>query len=106
MALYDFRSIYLPYCLKRLKDGKYIVLNREYKPLGFNTLTHVEYEDYPISAKIKGITKKMTAEISIDKSSNLDQIYLYNDATNPSSNSKNMKEYLKKLEKLAKLKAD
>lgn len=106
MALYDFRSIYLPYCLKRLKDGKYIVLNREYKPLGFNTDIHVEYEDYPISAKIKGITKKTAAEISIDKSSNLDQIYFYNDATNPSSNSKNMKEYLKKLEKLATYKAE
>lgn len=106
MALYDFRSIYLPYCLQRQKDGRYIVLNREYKPIGFNTLEHVNYEDYPIAAKIKGITKKTASEISIDSSSNLDMIFLYNDATNPISNSKNMKEYLKKIERLAKLKAD
>lgn len=106
MALYDFRSVYLPYCLKRQEDGRYIVLNREYKPLGFNTDTHVNYEDYPIAAKIKGITKKVAMELSIDKSSDLDQIFLYNDATNPSSNSENMKKYLKKIEKIATYKAE
>lgn len=106
MALYDFRSIYLPYCLKRLSNGRYVVLNREYKPLGFNTHEHLNYEDYPIAAKIKGITKKLASEISIDGSSSLDEIFLYNDKTNPSSNSKNLKEYLKKIERLTKLKAE
>lgn len=106
MALYDFRSIYFPYCLMRQKDGRYLVLNREYKPIGFNTIEHIDYENYPISAKIKGITKKVAIELSISKSNNLEQIFLYDDATNPSTNSKNLKAYLKKLEKLANFKAE
>lgn len=104
MALYDFRSVYLPYCLKRQSDGRYVVLNREYNPIGFNTTDNVNYEDYPITSKIRGITKKAAQELSYNKSSNVEQIFLYDDATNPSSNQKNMKEYLKKIEKIAKYK--
>ena len=56
MPLKDFRSVYLPYCIKKQEDGSFIVLNRNYKPLGFNSLDNVIYEDYPISSKIKGLT--------------------------------------------------
>jgi hypothetical protein len=41
MPLGDFRSIYLPYCLDKQADGSWLVLNREYKPVGFNTKSHV-----------------------------------------------------------------
>lgn len=48
MPLNDFRSVHLPYCIKKLPSGAYVVLNREYKPLGFKTREHVDYEAYPI----------------------------------------------------------
>ena len=39
MPLGDFRSVFMPYCLRKQKDGRYVVLNREYKPVGFFTCT-------------------------------------------------------------------
>ena len=60
MPLGDFRSVYFPYCIKKQDDGSYIVLNREYKPLGFNSREHFNYEDYPISSKIKGLTSNIS----------------------------------------------
>lgn len=52
MPLGDFRSVYLPYCLKRQEDGSDVVLNREYKPVGFNTREHIPYEEHPVSSKL------------------------------------------------------
>ena len=103
MALNEFRSICLPYCLKKQKDGGYLVLNREYKPLGFNTLDEIKYEDYPISTKYAGITSKKASMLSWNSSTDTENIFLYNDGTVPTSNKKNMGLYLAKLEILAKL---
>lgn len=104
MALQDFRAIYLPYCLLKQPNGGYVVLNREYKPIGFNTTNRVNYEDYPIMTKFKSLTKKVAAKLSWSKSENVDEIFLYNDGTNPLNSKKNMDAYLKKIERLAKLK--
>ena len=104
MALQDFRAIYLPYCLIKQSNGGYVVLNREYKPLGFNTSDRVEYEDYPITTKFKSLTKKVASELSWSKSESLDEIFLYNDATNPLKSKRDMDVYLKRIERLAKLK--
>lgn len=104
MALQDFRAICLPYCLIRQSNGGYIVLNREYKPLGFNSTNRVDYNDYPITTAFKSLTKKTAVELSWSNSENLDEIFLYNDATNPLKSKKNMDAYLKKIERLAKLK--
>lgn len=104
MSLSDFRSIYLPYCLKKQTDGSFIVLNREYKPLGFNTLTHVKYEDYPISTKFKGLTEKQITKVAYNGKMDHDCIFLYNDASIPTSSKENMKNYLDRLQILANLK--
>lgn len=104
MPLGDFRSAYLPYCLKRLKDGRYVVLNREYKPLGFITLEHIEYEQYPIASNILGIGESTAAKLSWKNDPNLDVIFLYNDGCVPTESEANMKSYLEKIKILAKLK--
>lgn len=38
---------FLPYCLGKLGDGRYVLLNREYKPLGWPTRRRgrVDYDD-------------------------------------------------------------
>lgn len=105
MALNDFRAIYLPYCLKKQEDGKYVVLNREYKPLGFNSYEQFDYSNYPIASNLKGITEKKAIELSWNDSPDKENIFLYNDGTNPIKSKSNMTEYLKKLESLAKLKS-
>lgn len=104
MPLNDFHSVHLPYCLKRLPGGRYVVLNREYMPIGFKASAQVNYEEYPIAVKFKGLTQKVVAKLSYKGSEDLDNIFLYNDGCIPTRSTKNMQDYLCRLEILAKLK--
>jgi hypothetical protein len=103
MSLGDFRAIFFPYCLQKQKDGRYAVLNREYKPVGFYTTDWVKYEEHPVLVKLKGLTKSKAAKLSDKGEANLDEISLYSDATNPVRSKANMRSYLAKLEILASL---
>ncbi len=102
----DFRSVFLPYCLDKQPDGRYVVLNRKYKPIGFTTKDHIKYDDYPICVKLKGIGAATAAKISFKGDSDLDRIYLYGDGCNPTTSSQYMNDYLKRLEILAKIQVD
>ena len=104
MPLGDFRSIYLPYCLKKQNDGSYAVLNREYKPVGFNTRDYITYEEYPVTTKFKGIGKGVAKKLSYKGHENTETIYLYNDGCVPTQSTANMTAYMKRLTILAKLK--
>ncbi|MEH2331482.1 hypothetical protein [Nostoc sp.] len=106
MALNDFRAVFLPYCIEKQPDGRYVVLNREYKPVGFKTKEHIKYEEYPICIELKGIGLATAAKLSYKGDSNTDKIYLYNDGCVPTESAEHMKNYLKRLEILAKLKVD
>ena len=104
MPLGDVRSVHLPYCIQRQPDGSYVILNREYKPLGFKTMEHINYADHPVAVRLRGLRPATAAKLSYDGSSDLKAIYLYNDGTNPSRSAKNMIAYLERLNRLAKLK--
>lgn len=104
MPLGDFRSVHMPYCLKKQKDGSYIVLNREYKPIGFRTKDWLTYGDYPISHKFIGLGPSVAKKLSWSGDKNLDEIFLYNDGCIPDKSSENMTGYLKRIEVLMKLK--
>ena len=97
----DFRSVYLPYCIKKQDDGSFIVLNRNYKPLGFNSLDTVVYEDYPISAKIKGLTIVTIKKLAWNGIMQNNFIFLYNDEGIPTKSKANMDKYLERLQILA-----
>ena len=101
MALGDFRSVFFPYCLKKQPDGRYAVLNREYKPVGFFTRAHVAYEEFPVLVTIKGLTKAKAAKLSWSASEDTDEIFLYNDGCVPTHSKEHMRTYLAKLEILA-----
>ena len=102
MGLGDFRAVFLPYCLSRQNDGRYAVLNREYKPVGFFTREWVKYEKHPVLVKLK-ITKALAKKVSNEGEDGVENIFLYNDATNPLRSKANMDAYLAKLALLAKL---
>lgn len=106
MALNDFRAVFFPYCLDKQPDGQYVVLNREYKPIGFKTKENVKYEDYPIFVELKGVGSATAAKLSYKGDPNTDRIYLYNDSCVPTESAEHMKNYLKRLEILAKLKVE
>jgi hypothetical protein len=96
----DFRVLCLPYCLKRLEDGRYVALNRRYKPLGFTTQAHVEYEAYPIALRLR-MTPQRAAALSWQGSDDTAMIHLYNDGCVPTSSAAHMQAYLGRLATLA-----
>ncbi|HWR76613.1 MAG TPA: hypothetical protein VN283_05310 [Thiobacillus sp.] len=104
MPLGDFRSVFMPYCLRKQEDGRYVVLNREYKPVGFFTHSHVKYDEYPVAVQLEGIGPATAAKLSWKGDDNPDEIFLYNDGCVPTHSAKNMDTYLAKLQILAKLK--
>ncbi len=104
MSLGDFRAVFMPYCLKKQSNGKYAVLNREYKPVGFFTSKHIKYDDFPVLVELSGIGPATAAKLSWKHDENTDEIFLYDDGCNPNNSDKDMKNYLEKLKILAKLK--
>jgi len=108
IMLSDFFRINLPRGMERNNKGKWIVFNRDYKPIGFNQSDFVKYEEFPIYTKYKGLTEKLILEIGNPDSIERDEhgkickFWLYNDVTNPMNNN-DWSTYWKKLQKLAKL---
>lgn len=103
MALKDFRAIYLPYCIEQQEDGSWVVLNRQYKPVGFNTDHYIKYEEFPVNTKFKGLGPAKLGKLSCTGRAEGSRVYLYNEGSNPLLSDSNMKAYLLKLEILAKL---
>jgi hypothetical protein len=104
MPLGDVRSVVLPYVLQRQSDGRYIVLNREYKPVGFWTRANIVYEDHPVLLKLPGLKVAVAKKLSWNADSNVEEIFLYSDSCVPTSSTANMNAYLERLARLAKLK--
>ena len=99
----DFRAVYFPYCIEKQRDGTWVVLNRQYKPVGFNTGEFIRYEDHPVSANLEGIGPATLNKLSYTGKAEGDRIYLYNDGCVPTHSKANMDAYLEKLRVLAKL---
>ena len=93
----------MPYCIQKQADGKYVVLNRDYKPIGFNMKEGCTYSEYPISYKLKRLTPEKAKEISYWSDPGLTSIYLYADGSVPTDSKKNWDAYMKRLELLMKL---
>ncbi|MGB0931186.1 MAG: hypothetical protein ACPGVB_10440 [Chitinophagales bacterium] len=118
MALSDFFSINFPYGLKRNSKGEWFVFNREYMPLGWNSLKEKKsifddkvYSHYPIYTKYKGLTdvklKKLAHiedSIRFDEKGKINQIFFYDSRTNPNINPENWTLYLEKMKILSSLK--
>jgi len=104
MPLSDFRSVYLPYCIKKLESGQYVVLNREYKPLGFRTRDHVDYEAYPITVRFARLTPATAAKLSHSGKADTNEIFLYDGGCIPTKSAEYMRRYFERISILAKLK--
>ncbi|MCH2341477.1 hypothetical protein ACGFZ7_16360 [Pseudomonas sp. NPDC047963] len=96
----ELRHTHFPYCLDRQEDGSYVMLNRNYKPIGFMTGEWVNYEEHPVSVKLQGITQKLAAELDARGRENMERIHLYNDGCVPTDNAESMQAYLSRLSKL------
>ncbi|WP_206742744.1 hypothetical protein, partial [Acidithiobacillus ferrooxidans] len=97
-------SVFMPYCLRKQEDGRYVILNREYKPVGFFTNEYVKYEEHPVAVHLEGISPATAAKLSWNGSKDTNSIFLYNDGCIPTDGAENMKKYIAKLQILAILK--
>lgn len=97
----QLRRVCFPYCLMRLGDGSYILLNREYKPLGVFPDAWVDYDDYPRFAV--RITTAQARRLSVRGNDDLECIFLYHDGCTPTSSTKDMAAYCQRLAWLMKL---
>ena len=70
----ELRKSHFIYCISRLKNGNYIFLNRDYKPIGFHTFDWMEYNDPRLCVGLKGLTAKKAAKVSYSGKENLDNI--------------------------------
>ena len=99
----ELRSTHFPYCVQRLKDGRYITRNRYYKQLGIQSSEWVNYETHPSAIGIK-ITLAAAKKISWENSDDLEAIFLYNDGCVPTDSAAHMAAYCKRLAVLMKIK--
>ncbi|WNC72726.1 hypothetical protein RGQ13_01725 [Thalassotalea psychrophila] len=102
MSIVNVRAVYFPYCIQKKEDGSWLMLNRNYRPVGFNTDDFLKYDELPVSIKLKGIGPATLKKLSY-KGEASDTVYLYNDGCVPTSSETAMSSYLKKLEILLKL---
>lgn len=93
---------HFPYCLQKTATGKYILLNRNYKPIGTCSDDFVTYEGHPDEMRIK-ITETIARKLSWNGIDSVDCIYLYNDGCNPSESANHMSAYLNRLSVLAEI---
>jgi hypothetical protein len=100
----NYLSIYMPRCIKRENDGTYVVLNREFKPIGFKTSEFITYEEYPVCVKFKKMDPRTAKKLSVHEEYDPDCIYLYSEMRDLLDNEENMKKYLEKLAILSKWK--
>ncbi|WP_156000793.1 hypothetical protein [Thioalkalivibrio sp. ALJT] len=103
MANENVRAVYFPYCIQKQEDGSWLLLNRNYKPVGFNTGDWITYSDFPVSMKVKGLGPDTLRKLSCHDEEPGDRVYLYNDGTVPTGDAKAMAAYLKRLEILLNL---
>jgi hypothetical protein len=103
MSLTNFLMLFMPYCLRRQADGSYMVLNREYRPLGFFPEGRHDPDDHPVAVHIDGLSSTLAAKISCRGDLNTDEIYLYGPQY-PTDSRADLKLYFDRLKLLATLK--
>lgn len=115
MSLTNFFRINLPYGIAKNSRGEWIAFNREYMPLGWNSITSKEPDNFennvyghlPVYTKYKNISDKKLNElilnndwVKLDESNKISVIWFYDDRTNPTV-SKNWNNYLELIKKLS-----
>lgn len=104
MPLNNFSAVFLPYCLKRQPDGRYAVLNREYKPVGFFTKDTLDYDKFPVLVKLPGLRPAVAARLSYKGDPDTQTIFLYGTNRGLVQSKTEMRNYLARLERLGCLK--
>lgn len=107
---YNFRWIYLPYCLQQLGPDLWVVLNRQYKPLGISKKDWVDYALHAVKMKITPATiKKVAEKVVVPKEGEFtgkQALYLYGDGSVPTRSAEHWNNYQARLKALANIKTE
>jgi hypothetical protein len=93
-------EIFLPYCAKRIADGRYVLLNRCHAPIGCPTAYTYVPEGNPITLETGVLTPQFAASVSAISDPNVERIYLYNSSCEPWSGSEHQDGYGTRLNSL------
>ena len=92
----NFAAIHFPYCLQQLGDSTWIILNREYRPLGVNMARWVDHELTPIDCRIARILPSQRKKLCCEGDGSGRRIYLYKGSI-PIHSAPEMAAYLRRL---------
>ena len=114
---YHSRRYNWPYCLQRQNNGKWVILNRNYKPLNMYTAKLQRSEDVidlcvdcvspkwvdygPFEVELPKLTPAIIQQLSWKFYKGEGSIHLYNDGCVPESKSSYRQAYVEKLKLLA-----
>lgn len=88
---------HLPYCLQKTADGSWLLLNRNYKPLGSVSNVRVDYDSHPDRLKIHQRTisslQKHATSIIPDQPGDPGLFFLYDDGCIPTESAAHWKRY-------------
>ena len=91
---------HFPYCIQHLCGDRYIILNRNYKPLGQTSFEYVDYDKDPSVVRMK-ITTKQAEKLSYKGKVESDTIWLYDNIYNTFRNPQVFNDYVARLKLLA-----
>lgn len=101
------RRKFFPYCIRWRRENSFILLNRDYKPLGCTSSKHVDYETHYSKVKLEYSLKQMADMFSWNgRISDEGNFWLYHDGTVPTDSKRHMRSYLEKLSRLMTLRID
>ena len=112
MPIGKLAHTHLPYCIQRTTDGKWLALNRNYKPLGTLSREWVDYDTHPDRFALDGrtlsaIKRAATGEIeSVPGDPGV--IFFYDDGCMPTASAADLARYMKAVSLLmnARIKGD
>lgn len=101
---------HFPYCLQKTRDGKWLVLNRNYKPVGTTSKEHVDYDAHADRLNIDNGTIAALRKLAVlniaDGADDPGLFYFYRDDSMPTESASNWNRYAKILELLARGKVE
>lgn len=102
----EARRLFLPYCVIRQGDGRYAVVNREYKAL-VDTNKHIDYATHAgCVVKLDRMSSVRAAKMSFKADRNVERIYFYDDGCVPTNSDADWSAYSKRLQTFAKFKVE
>lgn len=102
MQTFDLRAKFLPYCIHRRADGRFLLLNRNYKPLGVTSTEWADYDTNRDAVELTGFTDRKAEKIGLEVDGD-GWYYLYDDTNSPMRTPETWERYCKILREIMQL---